>query len=126
VDFRQGNVAEMPFDDNRFDLIVCRAAFKNFTEPVRALAEMRRVLAAGGRALIIDLRRDTPQQTVNQHVDQMGLGAASAVMTKLTFRFMLLKRAYTRGEFERFIEQSGFRPAEIQEEPIGFEIWLTK
>jgi hypothetical protein len=47
-------------------------------------------------------------------------------MTKLTFRFMLLKRAHTRKEFERFIEQSRFRLAEIREEPIGFEIWLTK
>jgi len=35
ADFRQGNAAEMPFADASFDLLVCRAAFKNFAEPVR-------------------------------------------------------------------------------------------
>src|SRR5690349_18739181 len=34
VDFRQGNAAQMPFADASFDFIVCRAAFKNFAEPV--------------------------------------------------------------------------------------------
>jgi ubiquinone/menaquinone biosynthesis C-methylase UbiE len=126
VDFRQGNASSMPFGNESFDLIVCRAAFKNFSEPVKALAEMRRVLRSGGRALIIDLRRDTPQERIDEYVEHMGLGAASAIMTKLTFRFMLLKRAYTRKEFEEFISQSGFQPAEIEEAPIGFEIWLRK
>jgi ubiquinone/menaquinone biosynthesis C-methylase UbiE len=126
AEFRQGNASNMPFADGGFDLIVCRAAFKNFSQPVKALSEMRRVLRTGGRALIIDLRKDTPQETINAHVDHMGLGAASSIMTKLTFRFMLLKRAYTRKNFEDFIAQSGFEKAEIREEPIGFEIWLRK
>lgn len=33
VDFRQGDVARMPFADQAFDLVVCQAAFKNFTLP---------------------------------------------------------------------------------------------
>lgn len=126
ADFRLGNASSMPFGEGSFDVIVCRAAFKNFSEPVKALSEMRRVLGSGGRALIIDLRRDTSQETVDEHIDQMGLGAMSSIMTKLTFRFMLLKRAYTRGEFEQFIAKSGFPPADIRETPIGFEIWLRK
>ena len=56
VDFHQGNAAAIPFADQSFDFILCRAAFKNFSEPVRALQEMYRVLAKGGQALIIDLR----------------------------------------------------------------------
>jgi len=31
VDFRQGNAASMPFGEGSFDLILCRAAFKNFS-----------------------------------------------------------------------------------------------
>src|SRR5262245_23168494 len=34
VDFRHGNAAAMPFEPDSFDLLVCRAAFKNFSEPV--------------------------------------------------------------------------------------------
>jgi ubiquinone/menaquinone biosynthesis C-methylase UbiE len=126
ADFRLGNASSMPWGDGSFDLIVCRAAFKNFSEPVKALSEMHRVLSSGGRALIIDLRRDTSQETVDEHVDRMGLGAMSSIMTKLTFRFMLLKRAYTRKEFEQFIAKSGFPAANIEETPLGFKIWLSK
>ncbi|MGA8678639.1 MAG: class I SAM-dependent methyltransferase [Candidatus Acidiferrales bacterium] len=126
VDFQRGNASQMPFQDDSFDLIACRAAFKNFTEPVQALQEMRRVLHPGGKTLIIDLRRDASKQTIDAYVNKMNIGAVNSVVTKLTFRLMLLKRAYTRDEFERFIVESGFGKSEIQETPIGLEIWLLK
>lgn len=126
IDFRHGNASNMPFEDGIFDLIVCHAAFKNFSEPVMAVKEMRRVLRPGGKALIIDLRRDTPRETIDAYVDKMNAGAVNAAFMKLTFRLMLLKRAYTRDEFERFISESGFQKCEIEETPIGFEIALFK
>jgi ubiquinone/menaquinone biosynthesis C-methylase UbiE len=126
VDFQHGNASQMPFQDSSFDLIVCRAAFKNFTEPVAALKEMRRVLRSGGKALIIDLRRDAPKETIDEYVDKMNMGAINSAVTKLTFRLMLLKRAYTRDEFNQFISESGFENFDVQEVPIGFEIWLFK
>jgi ubiquinone/menaquinone biosynthesis C-methylase UbiE len=127
VDFQQGNASHMPFASDRFDLILCRAAFKNFSEPVHALAEMRRVLRPGGRAIIIDLRRDMlPQEEINRHVDAMNVGAVNATLMKWTFRCMLLKRAYTREQFERFFAESGWQKYEIAEAPVGFEITLTK
>src|SRR6516225_363327 len=33
VTFEQGNASSMPFGPDSFDFIVCRAAFKNFSEP---------------------------------------------------------------------------------------------
>jgi hypothetical protein len=44
----------------------------------------------------------------------------------LTFRFMPLRRAYTRAEFERMIGQTGFGMLEIREALIGLEILLGK
>jgi ubiquinone/menaquinone biosynthesis C-methylase UbiE len=126
VDFQQGNVAAMPFSDSSFDFLLCRAAFKNFSEPVRALQEMYRVLKPGGQALIIDLRRDATQSSVNELVDGMGMNALNRVMTKLTFRFMLLKRAYTRREFEHFFSQTNFRQRAIEESLTGLEIRAVK
>ena len=38
----------MPLPENTFDYLVCRAAFKNFSEPGAALGEMHRVLKPGG------------------------------------------------------------------------------
>ncbi len=59
-------------------------------------------------------------------MDKTNIGAINSVVTKLTFRLLLLKRGYTRDEFNQFISESGFGDCDIQEGPIGFEIWLRK
>ena len=126
VDFRHGDAARMPFANNVFDFLLCRAAFKNFTQPAQALEEMYRVLKPGGRALIIDLRKDAPRESVAAAVNGMGLGRVNRLITKLTFRFMLLKRAYTRKEFEQFLSRTKFSPVEITEDQIGLELSLHR
>lgn len=124
VCFRQGDAANMPFEDESFDFLLCRAAFKNFTHPVQALQEMCRVLKPAGKAVIIDLRKDAPTESINEAVDNMGLGTVNAVLTKLTFRFMLLKRAYTRKQFEEFLSQTRFGSVDIRESLTGLELVL--
>jgi len=126
VDFRRGNASDMPFAAEAFDFIFCRAAFKNFSQPVRALQEMHRVLKPGGQAVIIDLRRDASQESINSAIQNMQLSAANAFITKLTFRFMLLKRAYTARELEDMIVKTDFLAAEIDENFIGLEVSLKK
>jgi ubiquinone/menaquinone biosynthesis C-methylase UbiE len=126
VEFRQGNAAAMPFSDNSFDFLLCRAAFKNFSEPERALDEMYRVLKPGGKALIIDLRRDASMQSISEAVKEMHPGLINGIITTYTFRFMLLKRAYTKREFESMISRTKFVEAEISENLIGLEVLLTK
>ena len=126
VDFQQGNASNMPFEDASFDFLLCRAAFKNFSEPVPALQEMYRVLKPGGCALIIDLRKDAPMESIARMVNGSGVGAINRLITKFTFRFMLLKRAYTRKQFEEFLSQTKFGPIEIREELIGLELTLHR
>ena len=126
VDFRRGNASAMPFREAKFDFLLCRAAFKNFSDPQGALEEMHRVLKPGGQALIIDLRRDASVESINQAVNEMSVGAVNGIITKLTFRFMLLKRAYTRRQFEELISKTKFHHAEIRENLIGLEILLSK
>src|SRR5258708_696580 len=65
VDFRHGDAAHMPFPDESFDCVVCRAAFKNFSDPVGALNEIHRVLAHAGRASIIDLPKDARPRAID-------------------------------------------------------------
>jgi ubiquinone/menaquinone biosynthesis C-methylase UbiE len=126
VDFRHGNASEMPFPDASSDFLVCCAAFKNFTQPLRALEEMHRVLRPGGQALIVDLRKDASRESINQAVDAMNVGAWNALITRLTFQHMLLKRAYTRRGFESLISQTPFHQVQIREDLIALEILLTK
>jgi ubiquinone/menaquinone biosynthesis C-methylase UbiE len=126
VKFREGNAAAMPFAENTFDQIVCCAAFKNFTEPVRALQEMHRVLRPGGQAFVMDLRKETPPKLIDQYIQRSNPGAVNSFVIKWTFRLMLLKRAYTQEDFLRFISESGFPKHEIIEKDIAYEIFLTK
>ena len=126
MDFRLGNAAAMPFENDRFDFLVCRAALKNFSEPERALAEMHRVLRPGGRALVIDLLRDVPMSVIASYVNRSGMNFFSRWFTRLTFRFMLLKRAYTREELDRMLARTAFAKKEVRQADLGFEACLTK
>ena len=126
VDFRLGNASDMPFAADSFDFIICTAAFKNFTQPVQAIAEMQRVLKPGGKALIVDLRRDASRADVERLVDDMDLSWANALFTRWTFRLMLLKTAYTPAKIRQFVAQTDFRQCDIRSDAVGMSIWLTK
>ena len=126
VDFRHGNASQMPFPDASFDFVVCSAAFKNFSDPIGALDEMNRVLTPGGQASIYDLRKDASPDEIAKEVQDMHLSAINALFTRWTFRFVLLKRAYTRAALETMVAESRFGTCEIETDGIGFELRLAK
>ena len=126
IDFQRGNASDMALDADTFDLIICRAAFKNFTEPVRAIQEMYRVLKPGGKALIVDLRGDASPEDINTAIKHMGLSGINTLLTKWAFKQFLLKNAYTGEDIQRMVAQTRFARADIHEDSIGMEIWLEK
>jgi ubiquinone/menaquinone biosynthesis C-methylase UbiE len=54
VDLREGDAESLPFDDAGFDTVVCELALCSIPRPRDAIAEMLRVLAPGGRLLLLD------------------------------------------------------------------------
>jgi ubiquinone/menaquinone biosynthesis C-methylase UbiE len=126
IDFRQGDAANLPFEDARFDFVICTAAFKNFTRPAQALSEMYRVLRPQGQALVIDLRHDASRAEINREVEQMGLNWINTFFTKWAFALMLLKNAYTEEQIRQFLAEARIPKSRIQSSGIGFEMWLTK
>lgn len=126
IEYRLGNASDMPFADASFDFTFCQAAFKNFSQPVRAIEEMYRVLRPGGTALIADLRRDASPDDIAREVDNMGLGTLDRLFTKWTFKVMLLKTAYSVEQMESMIAQTPFKAGEIKTDGIGFQAWLHK
>jgi ubiquinone/menaquinone biosynthesis C-methylase UbiE len=126
IDVRYGNASELPFRDASFDYLVCRAAFKNFSDPLGALDEAHRVLAPGGVASIIDLRKDATLDEVHREVAAMQLSWLNALWTRLTFRWFLLKRAYTAAQIDELVARSRFGRGELLHEGIGFDLRLTK
>ena len=126
VAFQQGNASAMPFPENSFDFTLCRAAFKNFSQPVAAMNEMHRVLKPGGRALILDLRKDASIDDIDAYIRQSNLGWANSVIYKVTFRYLLLPRAYSRQQFVEMASKSAFEGARVDTSGIGFEVSLQK
>lgn len=57
VEFVQGDAETLPFPDESFDRITIAFGLRNVTRKERALAEMRRVLKAGGRLLVLEFSR---------------------------------------------------------------------
>lgn len=125
VDFREGDAAAMPFAADAIDFIVCRAAFKNFSDPVGALREMHRVLRSGGQAMIIDMRNDASSKSIVDEVAKMHLGRIDAFFTRAALS-ALRKRAYSKLDFERMAQATPFGRCDIVEQPLGFEVTLVK
>lgn len=126
IDFRLGNASALPFADGTFDFTFCQAAFKNFSEPVKAISEMYRVLRPNGMAVISDLRRDAPLDEIEREVKGMHLGRLDEAFTQWTFKAMLLKSAYSVDDMRRMIAQTPFGEGRIEVGGVGFEVWLKK
>lgn len=54
LEWDPGDVTAMPYAARTFSVVTCRFAFHHFPEPLRALGEMRRVAAPGGRIVVAD------------------------------------------------------------------------
>jgi ubiquinone/menaquinone biosynthesis C-methylase UbiE len=126
VDFRHGNASAMPFDAETFDFIFCRAAFKNFSEPVEAINQMHRVLRPGGKALIVDLRKDVSMEQIDAFVKESGRSRFDSWFTKLAFRTCLIKRAYTARDFTAMANKSRFGSCRIDAGSIGLEVHFER
>lgn len=127
VEWMAGDAAALPVEGASVDFVVCRAAFKNFSQPVKAMREMRRVLRPGGTALLIDMRREATVQDVRPYVERMGVGWWSRQSMTLIFK-TLIRRAYPLQEIYRMAAAAGWGVDELEvtTASMGFEAKLQK
>lgn len=60
VDYVQANAEELPFEDDRFDIITIAFGLRNVTDKQKALESMFRVLKPGGRLLVLEFSKPVP------------------------------------------------------------------
>jgi ubiquinone/menaquinone biosynthesis C-methylase UbiE len=63
ITFVRADAAALPFEDERFDVVVCRFALHHFEEPAIQMKEMIRCLRPGGRIAVADMVAD-PDPTI--------------------------------------------------------------
>jgi ubiquinone/menaquinone biosynthesis C-methylase UbiE len=55
IEFRNGLVQELPFEDESFDIVSSRYAFHHFADPKPVISEMVRVCKTGGHVIVVDI-----------------------------------------------------------------------
>jgi ubiquinone/menaquinone biosynthesis C-methylase UbiE len=100
--FREGTAEALPFLDASFDAVVTRLSLHHFPRVPAALAEMRRVLGAGGRLVVAD-------------VVSPGDAEDTALHNALeTLRDPTHVRMLGPGEIPELLSAAGFEPIETQ------------
>lgn len=113
IRFLCGDATVMPFRDETFDVAVCGYSFHHMREPLRALQELARVVARGGRLAVVDLY--TPDGFDPNAADRIErIRDASHVHT------------FVRAEFCETVERAGFRirATETLERVRLFSEWM--
>ena len=100
------DVIDMPFADGEFDIAICQQGLQFFPDKQKALIEIRRVLAPGGRLVLTCWRTISPLfQAVSDSLRQrVGEKAAKQALGPYSFRDGDLIAA--------LLTQAGFRIAE--------------
>jgi ubiquinone/menaquinone biosynthesis C-methylase UbiE len=113
---RLGDAEAIPFPDASFEIVTCRLCAHHFPRPGRAVAEMHRVLAPGGRLLLIDIvSPELPE------VDTF-LNAIEIV------RDPSHVRDHTIGQWRSMLGHAGFAVADVRTWPmrIAFDAWIER
>jgi hypothetical protein len=76
--------------------------------------------------MLIDMRRDVSVEELRKYVDGLGVNWLNRKFIMLTFRGMLIKRAYPLEEIRRMAAEAGWADVQIDTTPVGFAARVTK
>lgn len=112
IDWHEGSVTEMPFDEASFDCILCQHGLQFFPDKPAALSEMHRVLAPGGRLLVSVWRsiEHCPWQSAIAEAVDRHVGKDEAALVRSAFGFGDAK------QLRQIVVDAGFRDVEIRVE----------
>lgn len=87
IDWRQGQAEALPWEDASFDVVLCQFGLNFFADPQKALREMWRVLAPGGRlaVAVFDGLERNPAYAAMVEVLRRRIGPAPAEVLGLPF-----------------------------------------
>lgn len=111
VEVVEGDAQKLPFADNSFDFVSCAFGFRNFSSPALALDECFRVLAPGGRLVVLELFRSNGLAAAFTKAWLRLATVLFARGVKNEYRYLSASMAATSSEeeFAAAIEKAGLR-----------------
>lgn len=121
---QEGNVEQMPFSDNSFDVVVSRYSAHHWAHPQIALQEIRRVLQPDGMFILCDIvslddfTYDTFFQTIEllrdpSHVRDHSAKQWLTLLTEVSFNSDVVLEKTMTLQFQRWVERMATPPEQI-------------
>lgn len=113
VEWRQNDAAELDMPDDAFDLVVCQQGLQFFSEPARALREVRRVLDDGGR-LVLNVWQPLERHPVYRALMEAEARHLGADLTEVATPFVFGDEVRLR----TLLEEAGFDRVDVAEDTL--------
>lgn len=111
IEWRQEDAVALPFAQHAFDAVVCQAGLQYISDRHQATSEMRRVLAPGGRVVVLVWRSIVHSPGWSALADALGrhVSAEAAAIMHAPFVF-----GDSTDELRQLLTGAGFGPVSIE------------
>jgi ubiquinone/menaquinone biosynthesis C-methylase UbiE len=117
----------LPFAEASFDRVVSANSIKHWPDPVRGLAEIRRVLCPQGQAFISEVDRSASPEALLAFSENYRAWYIWDALMRWCLKNIVFGKSYTAAELKTISAKVGFRDAIVPGAPGPFFILaLTK
>lgn len=116
IDWKEGDAESIPLDDGAFDVVLCQMGLQFVTGKLTALREMRRVLRAGGRAIVNVPGPKPPLFAVLAEALARHFGPQPAAFADRVFAM------HDVDELTELMSGAGFRQVDVQAKPMALRL----
>ena len=123
--FQLGNAMHLPFASESFDLVISSNSLKHWPDPVRGLAEIRRVLHPGAKAFTAEADRGASPAALQIFASKYCRWYLCPPLMRWCLRKVVFGHSYTADEAKRFARRAGFQTIISREVPGPFFLVIT-
>ncbi len=116
VTYCAGDAGELPLEDESFDLVLCQQGFQFFPDKPRALREMHRVLAPGGRLALTVWRAVSAEHQPYQWAKAAALSRHVGPEAGEKQRRLAHFFNGDGGQLRTLIQEAGFQSVDVRDE----------